>query len=105
MTGPSPLHPRLRRLLAVVAHRSSERRPSADSARPRVEFAGHGDGEAREAFVEQVSRVGTLAEVSVLLDDGSDATARLDVSDLDWLDVRAGDIVRVRDSYCAALSG
>jgi hypothetical protein len=55
--------------------------------------------------VEQVSRVGTLAEVSVLLDDGSDATARLDVSDLDWLDVRAGDIVRVRDSYCAALSG
>jgi translation initiation factor IF-1 len=69
-----------------------------------VELAGHADSAGREAFVAQVKRRAGRAEVAVLLADGSDATARLDVGELDWLDVRTGDIVFVRRSPCAALS-
>jgi hypothetical protein len=78
--------------------------PRRSAARPIVELAGHAGGEGREAFVAQVSRRGGRAEVAVLLADGSDATARLDVGELDWLDVRTGDIVLVRASECAAFS-
>jgi hypothetical protein len=70
-----------------------------------VELAGHGDYTAREAFVQAVSRRGGQAVVAVLLADGSDATARLDVGELDWLDVRAGDIVFVRRGLCGVFSG
>jgi hypothetical protein len=70
-----------------------------------VELAGHADRASREAFVQRVSRRGARAEVAVLLSDGSDATALLDVGELDWLDVRAGDIVFVRRGPCGAFSG
>lgn len=55
--------------------------------------------------MQQVRRSGREAEVAVLLSDGSDATARLDVGELDWLDVRVGDIVFLRRSPCGAFSG
>jgi hypothetical protein len=73
--------------------------------RATVELAGHADRAPREAFVQRVSRRGARAEVAVLLSDGSDATALLDVGELDWLDVRAGDIVFVRRGPCGAFSG
>jgi len=70
-----------------------------------VELAGHSDRTTREAFVRAVSRRGGRAVVAVLMSDGSDATARLDVGELDWLDVHAGDIVFVRRDPCGAFSG
>jgi hypothetical protein len=56
-----------------------------------------------EAFIEAIRRRGSEVEVAVLMADGSDATARLAASDWDWLELRAGDIVPVRQ-LPAALS-
>jgi hypothetical protein len=86
---------------ALLSGRGSPRR---SAGRQIVQLSGHADRTGREAFVAQVSRRGGRAEVAVLLADGSDATARLDVGELDWLDVRTGDIVLVRASECAAFS-
>jgi hypothetical protein len=85
------------RSLARIGRRSAQR--------PTVELAGHVDRRSREAFVQRISRRGGRAEVAVLMADGSDATARLNVTELDWLDVRAGDIVFVRRGPCGAVSG
>jgi hypothetical protein len=61
-----------------------------------VEFALHGREGGDEAFIERVRRDGECVEIAVLLADGSDAAARLDHSDWEWLELRAGDIVPVR---------
>jgi hypothetical protein len=61
-----------------------------------IELAGHSARSPCEAFVERVTRFRGRAEVAVLLADGRGATANLDAIELDWLDVRAGDIVFVR---------
>jgi hypothetical protein len=95
-----------RTLLTRIKQASLRWRARGRSApRPTVELAGHADRGPREAFVQQVRRSGREAEVAVLLSDGSDATARLDVGELDWLDVRVGDIVFLRRSPCGAFSG
>jgi arginine/ornithine N-succinyltransferase beta subunit len=95
-----------RALFARIADASLRSRQAGRSSVQRVSvvLAGHADREAREAFVEQVSRRDGRAVVAVMLADGSDATAQLDDVELDWLDVHAGDIVRVRRSACGALS-
>jgi hypothetical protein len=69
-----------------------------------VELAHHDGAATGEAFVEAVRRTGDRVEVAVLLADGSDATASLDVAEWDWLDARPGDIVRVRRVCWAGLS-
>ncbi|MGD0196838.1 MAG: hypothetical protein ABSC56_02855 [Solirubrobacteraceae bacterium] len=84
----------MRPLKTILIRRRARTARTAGSA--TVELAGHEVRSAREAFVERVTRRRGCAEVSVLLADGSDATARLAAIDLDWLDVRAGDIVFVR---------
>jgi hypothetical protein len=61
-----------------------------------VEFAGQGRDASDEAFIERVRHRGERVEIAVLLADGSDATARLDCSDWEWLELRAGDIAPVR---------
>jgi hypothetical protein len=60
-----------------------------------IEITGPARGRG-EAFIEAIRRRGSEVEVAVLMADGSDATARLAASDWDWLELRAGDIVPVR---------
>lgn len=69
-----------------------------------VELTPHAGCATGEAFVEDVRRRGDSVEVAVLLSDGSDATAHLDVVEWDWLDHRPGDIVLVRRAGWVALS-
>jgi hypothetical protein len=61
-----------------------------------VEFAREGPSASDEAFIERVRRRGEHVEIAVLLADGSEATARLDSADWEWLELRAGDIAPVR---------
>jgi len=61
-----------------------------------VEFARDGRGASDEAFIERVHLRGERVEIAVLLADGSDATARLDSADWEWLELRTGDIAPVR---------
>ena len=61
-----------------------------------VEFAGPGRDLSDEAFIEHVRRRGDRVEVVVVLADGSDATARMEHADWEWLELRAGDIAPVR---------
>lgn len=51
---------------------------------------------ATEGVIERVRRVGGRVEVRMLLSDGSDGVARLEVHEWDWLELRYGDIVPVR---------
>lgn len=69
-----------------------------------VELTRHGACATSEAFVEDVRRSGDSVEVAVLLADGSDATARLDLVEWEWLDHRPGDIVLVRRPEWVAVS-
>jgi translation initiation factor IF-1 len=75
----------------ATATRSERRRGAA-----WVELAPHGRAAPGEALVERVRRRQRLVEVDVLLADGSDAVARLDGHDWDWLEISPGDIVPVR---------
>jgi hypothetical protein len=61
-----------------------------------VEFASEGPSASGEAFIERVRRRGEHVEIAVLLADGTDATARLEHADWEWLELRAGDIAPVR---------
>jgi hypothetical protein len=61
-----------------------------------VEITRRVPRDGAEGVIEQVRRHGDNVEVDLLLCDGSDATARLDVGEWDWLELRAGDIVAVR---------
>jgi hypothetical protein len=79
----------------------SDRRRRAAS----VELAPHGRGAPGEAFIERIRRGERLVEVDVLLADGSDAIARLDAYDWDWLEMNAGDIVPVRPLSAPDVSG
>jgi hypothetical protein len=78
----------------------------------RIGFLGGGDTEAgpgggcapTEAFIEQVKQRGESVEVTLLLPDGSDAMASLDLHDWRWLEFRPGDIVPVRRLALGRLS-
>jgi hypothetical protein len=60
-----------------------------------VVITSHGAGTRWEGVIERVRRRGRRVEVSILLSDGSDGVARLDLHDWDWLELQAGDIVAV----------
>jgi hypothetical protein len=49
-----------------------------------------------EGVIERVHRLGRRVEVWLLLSDGGNGVARLDVHDWNWLELRSGDIVAVR---------
>jgi hypothetical protein len=49
-----------------------------------------------EGLIERVHRLGRRVEVRLLLSDGRNGVARLDVHDWNWLELRSGDIVAVR---------
>jgi hypothetical protein len=61
----------------------------------RVEIADSGCCGATEGVIERVRRVGSRVEVRMLLSDGTDGVAVLEVRDWDWLEFRYGDIVPV----------
>jgi hypothetical protein len=61
----------------------------------RVEIADTGSCGATEGVIERVRRAGPRVEVRMLLSDGSEGVAQLDVLDWDWLELRYGDIVSV----------
>jgi hypothetical protein len=89
---------------AVTASLSALRSRVRESGGTHVELTRHGACATGEAFVEDVRRSGDGVEVAVLLADGSDATARLDVGEWEWLDHRPGDIVLVRRPGWAGVS-
>ena len=70
-----------------------------------VEITGHARGMTGEAFIEQVRRYGVHVEVDMLLADGTDAMARLDAIEWDWLGMCTGDIVPLRCLQRPGLSG
>jgi hypothetical protein len=47
-------------------------------------------------MIERIRHRGDVVEVGLLLGDGRDALARLNSDAWEWLELRAGDIVRVR---------
>jgi hypothetical protein len=73
----------------------STRRPPGVEPSVAVEIGRNASDAVGEAFIEQVRRRGGRVEVDVLLADGSDAMARLDAVEWDWLGVSTGDIVPV----------
>jgi hypothetical protein len=89
---------------AVTASLGALRSGLRESGGTEVELTRHGACATGEAFVEGVRRRGDGVEVAVLLADGSDATARLDVGEWEWLDHRPGDIVLVRHPEWIAVS-
>jgi len=92
-------------LLHVAPIRPAIRTPSERRRAAFVELAPHGRGAPGEALIERIRRGRSLVEVDVLLADGSDAIARLDAYDWDWLEINAGDIVPVRPVSGPAISG
>jgi hypothetical protein len=60
-----------------------------------VEIADAGSRGAAEGVIERVRRVAHSVEVRMLLSDGSEGVAVLDVHDWDWLELRYGDIVPI----------
>lgn len=89
---------------AVTASRSALRSRLGESRGSQVELTRHGACATGEAFVEGVRRSGDSVEVAMLLADGSDATARLDAGEWEWLDHVPGDIVLVRRPERVAVS-
>jgi hypothetical protein len=87
-------------------------RPGPPRHRWRIGFLRGGDTEAgsagqcapTEAFIEQVRQRGESVEVTLLLPDGSDAMASLNLHDWRWLEFRPGDIVPVRRLALGQLS-
>lgn len=57
-----------------------------------------------EGYIEAVIRRGERIELDVLLGDGRGATATLSVTDWEWLELGAGDIVPVRHVSAGWLS-
>jgi hypothetical protein len=89
---------------AVTAPLGAFRTRLRQSGGSLVELTRHAACATSEAFVEDVRRSGDSVEVAVLLADGSDATARLDAVEWEWLDHRPGDIVLVRRPEWVAVS-
>lgn len=48
-----------------------------------------------EGVIERVEHLGPSVTLKLLLADGTEGHARLEVSDWDWLELRVGDIVPV----------
>jgi pimeloyl-ACP methyl ester carboxylesterase len=71
-------------------------RPVRAAGGVTVEVTGHASNGHPEGLIERISRDGRSIEVALMLSDGTDARARLDLVDWDWLELRPGDIVRVR---------
>jgi hypothetical protein len=87
-------------------------RPDTPRHRWRIGLQRGGETEAgpagrcapTEAFIEQVSQRGESVEVTLLLPDGSDGMASLNLHDWRWLEFRPGDIVPVRRLALGQLS-
>jgi hypothetical protein len=90
--------------MAAVGREQSTRPDTSRPGNAVVELGGPHDHTTSEALVEDVWHNGDLVEVVVLLADGSGATAQIDAVEWDWLDARAGDILRVSPARPTALS-
>lgn len=70
------------------------RRTRSESRRaPAVVIADDTSRTGTEGLIERVHRLGRRVEVWLLLSDGRNGIARLDVHDWNWLELRSGDIV------------
>lgn len=65
-------------------------------ARATVEITDHPRHACGEAVIERIAHRRGGVEVTLLLADGTGASARMDRQRADWLELRAGDIVPVR---------
>jgi hypothetical protein len=52
--------------------------------------------DSAEGMIERIDRRDGEADVLLLLEDGTDAATTLPSDELDWLELRAGDIVFVQ---------
>jgi hypothetical protein len=69
---------------------------AARATRPAVALVEPGEPADAEGIVERLVDRGTGIRVELLLDDDTDAVAWLPKLAVAWLDLRNGDLVRVR---------
>jgi hypothetical protein len=66
-----------------------------------VEIADHPGQACSEGVIERISHRRGAVEVTLVLADGTGASARMDRHRADWLELRTGDIVPVRAAAAA----